>query len=433
MIIHVVSPGETAYAIALEYGVSLELLRINNGLGAGAPLSVGQALLILFPGKTHLVGLGETLASIAAEHGVSLRDLYQNNLVLGGQPAIWPGQTLIISYQDAPSGPLFVGGYAYPFISPALLRQTLPFLSALMPFTYGISAEGRLLPLNDEALLSAARLHGVQAMMHLSSLTEEDTFSTERAAMVLTQAALQAAFIEEVVETILEKGYRGIDVDFEFLGGENAAPYAAFVAALRRALLPYGYPVVVALAPKTADDQQGLLYEGHDYSALGQAADAVLLMTYEWGYTYGPPMAVAPLPSVRRVVEYALTRIPREKLILGIPNYGYDWPLPFVRGETKAQSISNVRAVELAFANNAAISFDETAQAPHFFYRAPDGTEHEVWFEDVRSMLAKYDLIKEYGLMGAGYWNLMRPFPANWMLLRSQFQIRTSPLTSTQL
>ncbi len=342
MVIHVVSPGETVYSIALEYGVSLEQLRINNGLEDGNQLSVGQALLILFPTKTHLVGLGETLSSIARQYGISRRALFQNNFILGGRPNLWPGQTLVISYTDTPTQPLFVGGYAYPFISPSLLSQALPFLTGLMPFTYGISSTGHLLPLQDEALLSAARIHGVQPLMHLSSLTEDETFSTERASMLLNQPDLQQSFLEEVLALILAKGYQGIDVDFEFLGKENAAPYAAFIQALHDTLAPYGYPVVVALAPKTSDEQAGLLYEGHDYKALGQAADAVLLMTYEWGYTYGPPMAVAPISNVRQVVEYALTRIPQEKILLGIPNYGYDWPLPYVEGQTKAQSISNV-------------------------------------------------------------------------------------------
>lgn len=65
-------------------------------------------------------------------------------------------------------------------------------------------------------------------------------------------------------------------------------------------------------------------------------------------------MAVAPLNMVRRVAEYALTQIPKEKIILGIPNYGYDWPLPYVRGTTKARTIGNVEAVQLAISHGAA-------------------------------------------------------------------------------
>lgn len=121
-------------------------------------------------------------------------------------------------------------------------------------------------------------------------------------------------------------------------------PYAQFLARLRRLLHSQGFFLWAALAPKTSARQTGLLYEGHDYAAVGAAVDGVLLMTYEWGYIAGPPMAVAPLPNVRQVLDYAVTAISPSKLLLGIPNYGYDWPLPFIQGQTRAQSISNQRA-----------------------------------------------------------------------------------------
>ena len=183
-----------------------------------------------------------------------------------------------------------------------------------------------------------------------------------------------------------------------------------------------GYPVSVALAPKTSDDQPGLLYGGKDYRLLGESANHVLLMTYEWGYTYGPPMAVAPIHKVREVVEYALTRIPAEKINLGIPNYGYDWPLPYEKGVTAARTISNTEAVEIAIANNAFIEFDQVSMSPHFTYEK-DGIMHEVWFEDVRSLNEKFALIREYRLRGAGYWQIMNLFRANWLLLADTFYI----------
>ncbi len=159
---------------------------------------------------------------------------------------------------------------------------------------------------------------------------------------------------------------------------------------------------------------------------MGQAANLVLLMTYEWGYAFGPPMAVAPIPNVRRVVEYAISEIPAQKLWLGIPNYGYDWPLPFVRGQTRATSISNQYAISLANRYQAAIQYDETAQAPWFRYTDERGRQHEVWFEDARSIRAKLALIPEYGLLGASYWNLIRPFPQNWRVLSALYDILDS-------
>lgn len=134
-------------------------------------------------------------------------------------------------------------------------------------------------------------------------------------------------------------------------------------------------------------------------------------------------MAVAPIQPVRKVIEYALSRIPSEKILMGIPNYGYDWTLPYVSGESRARSISNVEAVDIARRYGAKIEFDNYSQSPHFNYMAEDGREHEVWFEDAESIRQKLLLINEYQLMGAGYWNLMRPFRQNWTVLNNLYNI----------
>jgi spore germination protein len=133
-------------------------------------------------------------------------------------------------------------------------------------------------------------------------------------------------------------------------------------------------------------------------------------------------MAVAPLNQVRKVVEYALTEIPAEKIDLGIPNYGYNWALPYRKGVTKADTLNNVQAVRIAIEQGAEIFFDQEAASPYFNYTA-DGIEHVVWFEDVRSLQAKFNLITEYGLRGAGYWQIMQWFRANWLLLSDTFLI----------
>ena len=424
MIIHVVQRGESLYSIAQQYGVSFSQVLNDNQVTDPSRLVVGQTLIIRFPMQVHTVRTGQTLQSISAQYGLSIRQLQRNNPILGGGTTIYPGQTLVISYRQQTEGTLSVNGYAYPFIDRSLLQSTLPFLTYLTPFTYGITEDGGLVDLNDAELIGAASSGGVASLMHLSTLTEEGGFSNELASLVLNNSDVQNRLIDNVVYTIQEKGYRGLDVDFEFVFARDAGPYAAFIRNLAQALNPLGYPVIVALAPKTSSTQRGLLYEGHDYAALGAAANEVLLMTYEWGYAYSPPMAVAPLPNVRSVVEYALTEIPREKIWLGIPNYGYDWPLPYVQGQTRATSISNRYAVQLALRYNAEIQFDESAQTPWFQYQDEQGIQHEVWFEDARSIRAKLALIPEYGLRGAGYWNLMRPFPQNWTLLSSLYNIR---------
>lgn len=424
MTIYVVRPGDTLYTISSRFGVTMTRLIADNGLTDPSRLVVGQALVIRRPARVYTVRAGDTLSSVARQTGVSVRQLRRNNPVLEGGSSIWPGQTLVLAYEDDPDAPLWVNAYAYPFIDRGLLQRTLPFLSYLTPFTYGITPQGGLVVPDDAPLIQAAHAAGTAALMHLSTLTPEGGFSNDLAHLVLNDMEVQDALAANLTAALSEKGYQGLDVDFEYVFPEDGPAYAAFVTRLRRALAPLGLPVVVALAPKTSARQRGLLYEAHDYAALGAAADHVFLMTYEWGYTYSAPMAVAPLPNVRQVVEYALTEMPAGKIWLGIPNYGYDWPLPADPGVTKATSVSNQYAVELAGRYGAEIQFDPSAQSPWFRYWDENGRQHEVWFEDARSIRAKLGLIKEHGLSGAGYWNLDRPFPQNWPVLNGEFAVR---------
>ena len=424
MTIHVVSAGETVAGIAESYGVDPARLAADNAVPPSGALAVGQTLVVRFPRTVHAVQPGETLFSIARDNGLTVRQLWRNNWFLGGTADLRPGDALVLSFFDEKLGAAATNGYAYPFIQDALLRRQLPYLTYLTPFTYGITASGGLLPLEDDALLAAARQAGTRPVMHLSTLTESGQFSTDRAVLVLTDPQVQDQLVSDVLQAVRTRGFAGVDVDFEYLPGTQAAEYAAFLSRLQRLLHAQGAFLWAALAPKTSADQPGLLYEGHDYAAIGAATDGVLVMAYEWGYTYGPPMAVAPLPNVRAVLDYAVTEIPPEKIFLGVPNYGYDWPLPFVQGTTRAQSISNQYAIELAIRYDIAIQYDEAAQSPFFHYTDDSGTVHEVWFEDARSMAAKLELIAEYGLQGAGFWNLMRPFSQTWLTLDSLYDIR---------
>ena len=416
MQIYVVKPGDTLFSIGRALGLAPGFLARYNGLLEPYRLAVGQSLLVLYPEQTVTVQPGDTLTSIAASAGTDVASLYRMNPNLSGSDRIYPGQILVTQLEQAARRPAVVSGYAYPNVSERVLRGILPYAGALAPFTYGFTPEGALVPMDDERLLALAGACGVQPLLHLSTLTAAGAFSAAQAAALLRDPALQQTLAANVLQTMLEKGYEGLDVDFEYLGRDLAEPYAAFIQLLRDTLAPYSLPLITALAPKTSAAQPGTLYEGHNYASLSTASDAVLLMTYEWGYTYGPPMAVAPVGAVRRVVEFALTQMDAAKILLGFPNYAYDWTLPFTAGATRAQSIGNEAAPLLAAQYGAEIQFDTQSQTPYFTYLDEAGQPHEVWFEDARSAQAKFDLLPEYGLLGLGYWNFMRPFTAGFSL-----------------
>ena len=367
----------------------------------------------------YVVKNGDTLEAVSRQSGVPVwKIVYENQL--SDRNNLVPGQALLIlppGEKEDISGGGTVGGYAYPFVEPEILGQAFPALKELLVFSYGFTFEGNLVPppQDDLWMVETAWNNGAEPFMVLTPFSG-GAFNNQLVKVLVENVEIQEKLISQMLETVRDRGYAGVDIDFEYVLPEDRTGYAEFAGKVRRVMNENGYRVSVAAAPKVSDSQRGLLVEGMDYAALGENADAVFLMTYEWGYTYGPPMAVAPLDKVRQVVEYAVTRIPSEKLVLGIPNYGYDWTLPYERGITRARTLGNVEAVEIAARYGAVIEYAPIAQSPWYTYRQ-NGMEHVVWFEDVRSIEAKWNLVKEFSLSGAWYWNLMRPFRANWLLL----------------
>ena len=422
MEIYITSEGDSYAAIAQSFGVDEGYLRSVNGAAAGEP-ALGQAVVILRPERTVTVGEGDTLYGIARANGMTLPAIYRLNPALGGRGEVYPGQVIVLSVQGERRGSIETNGYAYTNIDEALLRTVLPYMSYLTVFTYGFTPEGELLePEGEERLLTLCREYGTAPIMMISTLTSEGSFSNQLSNALFADPDATALLISRLVSRAEELGYYGIDVDFEYVFATDADGFADFVASLTEAANARGIRIWVALAPKSYADQPGLLYEAHNYSELGAAANYATLMTYEWGYRYGPPMAVAPLDKVRVVVEYALTEMPAEKIFMGVPCYGYDWSLPYVRGVSAAPSLGCEEARDLARDVGAAIRYDEVSQAPYFRYVASD-TEHEAWFGDARSAQASYALAAELGLRGVAYWNLMRPYTVAWTTAVGEYDI----------
>lgn len=426
MIIHTVEQGDTLYKIAKKYGVSPDKIASDNGIMDKNSLTVGQSIVILIPEKTYTVRRGDTLNSIAERFNTTALELLQNNPELMGKNDVYAGEVLTVAYPSPAYGSITVNGFAFPNISTEVLQKTLPYLTYISIFSHSVKEDGTLSEINDAPLIAEAKKYRVLPVMVLTNLSERGGFSSSLVDKVLNDEALQNQIIESIYSRLKERGYSGVDVDFEYIGGENAQKYTNFINKLRQKICPDGYFVFVDLPPKTSEAQRGTLYEGQIYSELGNAANSLMLMTYEWGYTFSPPMPVAPIDKVRGVAEFASREIPAEKLTLGIPNYGYEWTLPFVEGESRARSLSNTEALALAKEKNARIEYDAVAQTPYFiFYEKENGKaiEHIVYFEDANSIKAKLDLAYELGFKGVGFWNIMKFFPQAWLVLNSMFNI----------
>lgn len=423
MVIYTVRKGDSVYSIAQKYGVPIQQIIDDNRVENPQQLVVGQALVIMAESVSHTAVPGESLYTIARSYQTTVQQLLAVNPGITNPARILAGQTITIPVVSGRLGTIDVNGYAIPGIPAEVLSETLPYLTYISIFSYQVKADGTMNAPEDGAILQAALRAHTAPMMVITNTVEGRGFNSDVAHAVLTDEQVSDTLLNNIVAVLQQKNYFGLNIDFEYIYQRDRESYNSFLRKTTEKLRPLGYIVTTALAPKTSAGQRGLLYEAHDYPAHGALVDQVILMTYEWGYTYGPARAIAPLNLVEQVVQYAVSVIPNKKILMGIPNYGYDWTLPFVRG-TSARSLTNTGAVNLAARVGAQIQFDATAQSPFFQYYDASGKRHAVWFEDARSIEAKLRLANRYQLGGVSYWTVNSFFPQNWLVLESLYLVR---------
>jgi len=418
--IHVVSQGDTLWKIAKQYEAnSSEIIRLN-GLSDPSRLVVGEALFITLP-SIHIVRQGETLGDISELYGTTVSAISQANGITNPN-SISAGMRLEIPRERPVTE---VNAYTYQPQQEAVksVNEVGHLLTYVSPFGYKVNEKGELEPtVQDEETIKAATAHGAVPMLAITNFTATEAGSNVAHAF-LANAQIRDTLISNIIRLMQQKGYRGLNVDFENVLPEDRENYNTFLQLAVDRLHPLGYFVSTALAPKTSSTQGGVLYEAHDYEAHGRIVDFVVLMTYEWGYRLGPPQAISPVNLMRKVVEYAISVMPRNKIFLGFQIYARDWLIPHERGQ-EAETFSPLEARNRALKYGANIQYDTTAQSPFYRYYDEQSRHHEVWFEDTRSALAKFNLAKEFGLRGISYWALGYPFPQNWALLRDQFTIK---------
>jgi len=380
MLIHVIEPGDTLWELGKLYHVSAADIAAANGIRNPEQLVVGQALVI--PTREGVV-TGEERRTVE------------------------------------------VNAYFVQFTDPAphQLDVLAPVLTYVSPFSYQAETDGSIRARSDEtALVDAALNQSVMPMLVLTNW-HGDMFNSDVAHAIFTSPSAQEKILTNVLRVMNDKGYRALNLDFEYVYAHDRDLYNAFVERCAERVRKEGFLLSSALAPKLYADQPGLLYEAHDYHWHGEVCDFVILMTYEWGWIGGPPMPVSPVDQIRKVLNYAITAIPRDKILMGVSVYGYDWTLPYRPG-TRAATLTPVQAVNLAYQQHVPIQYDLRAEAPYFTYTDAQGRHHIVWFEDPRSFQAKQDLVVEYNLRGMSFWSYPTSFPQVPILVNNQFNTK---------
>lgn len=375
----------------------------------------------------HTVQSGETLRAIAQKYGTSTRDLIRLN-ELENQDVLVVGLHLLvpagIEKETGKKPTIEVNGYLLPEGSQtdARILQDVSLLTYACMFSYRTRADGTLEVLRDRIAREAANRYRIAPLMTVTNF-DGNSFNTELAHTVLANGSIRRKLIESILRTLSVNEFRGVNVDFEHMRSTDRQLYNQFIRELGAAVRAGKRSISIAMGPKTGDNPTASWMGAFDYKILGEEVDFLMLMTYEWGWVGGPPMAVAPLKQVRAVLDYATSVISPEKIQMGMALYGYDWKLPYVKGSTRAAGLSNNTAQNLAVTVQVPIEFDEVSASPFFHYRM-EGEDHIVWFEDALSADIKFRLVEEYQLRGISYWTLGNSFPQNWYLLEDKFYVK---------
>ncbi len=420
-----VQPGDSIDLIADKFGVTAISLIQNNELENPFNLITGQTIIIAYPEQTHIVQDGDTLCQIAAMYGVSLMQLLRNNPFLSGRNYIYPGEILTISYETRRS--ITTNGFCYPFINMNTLIKTLPFLTYLNIFNYRATAQGEISSTYDDAeVIRTAKMYGTAPIMMMTTLTSLGEPNLEAAYENLTTEAYQVNLINNALNLIRSRGFAGMNIVFTFVTDANVMLYENLTEKFRQRFQEEGFLFFVTINLSIDYLQSDITYTENDYSGLSQATESIMFMNFIWGINYGPPASVTSITALREFIDHAVTIIPPERIVIGLPILGYDWRLPYEAGRSEAVSLTINSTLSLAREVGADIQFDDVSMTPYFMYNqyiVSVPILHMVRFIDARTVDALAELIEEKSLDGMGMWNIMVYYAGLWLVLNSQYNI----------
>lgn len=425
MIIHVVQQGETTQSIAELYGIKESTLIQDNELESIDPLVVGQALVIVFPEIIYVVKEGDSLLDIANSHNVTIMQLFQNNPFLSEREYIYPGDTIVISYNK--KGTITTHGNTIPYINKETLRKTLPYLTYLSVLNYTISNMGEIISYYDDTeIIQMARDYGVMPLMLLTTLTIQGEENIGTAYTILLNEEIQNRLIENLIIILRNKGYSGVNLSLEFITISNVQLVNAFFSKAAKRLNEEGYLLFSIINPNIANVGNELIFERADFTLIDQISENIIFMNYHWAKNTNPPGPISSISNIEVYLAYLTEFIYPYKIITGLATIGYDWELPFYSGISSVYSLTLDRAIDLARNEGAVINFDEISQTPFFRYTINSNgnpIEHIVWFIDSRTVNALLGLVSKFELLGTGIWNIMIYNPQLWLVINSQYEI----------
>ena len=364
MIIHVVQPGDTIQSIANQYETSVSILIGDNLLSQPQNLVIGQCIVIAQPELIYIVQEDDILSNIANSHNVTIMQLLQNNPFLSDRAYIYPGDRIVISYNKV--GRIATHGNALPYINNETYRKTLPYLTYLSIVNYTATDTGEIISYYDDIeLIQIAKDYHVLPFLFLTTLTIKGEANIRTAYELLLSEDIQDRLMENILLILREKGFAGLNLSIEYVSEANL-PYIEKVSArIAERLGEEGFLAFVTINPNITLVDDELVFQRVDYTTLGNMADSIIFMNYEWAMNLNPPSPVSSIFQIDNYLQYLRGTIPSDKLSIGLATIGYDWELPFIAGLSSVRILTYDSAVALARNEGVVIQFYNRSKTPY--------------------------------------------------------------------
>lgn len=308
----------------------------------------------------------------------------------------------------------------------ATLQQQKDTITSISPFWYRLDQfnpgeleqYGNDTPQEIKQVLKLAKENNIEnyALVH-NLLYGKSSISRDVLHAALADPDTRWKLVMNIFNLLKENGFSGVCVDIEDMHAWDRQLYNQFLAELSAQLKPAGYKIIASVCAKTTDQTTGGWGDNFDFTEVGRYADMVAVMAYDEHTAGSQAGPIASQAYVERVIKYALSKLPADKLLLGVAGYGFDWNY----GLGSSRYISYQLAMETAKKYNKSIQWDNAGQAPYFNYTDNYGNWHSVYFENSSSLAFKLDAVNKYNLKGIALWRLGMEDPDCWRVIRSKF------------
>ncbi|MEN6461857.1 MAG: glycosyl hydrolase family 18 protein [Syntrophomonas sp.] len=255
---------------------------------------------------------------------------------------------------------------------------------------------------NYDEMLAFAKSKGIKC--HASVVLMDKTALHE----LLSSPQNRANLVTNLVKKVNNSGYDGVNIDFEFIPSDDKGLFNTFLSELKTGLGP-NKTLSAAVFARTSSDKWAT---GYDYQQIGEISDFVVVMAYDYHYKTSAPGPVAPLWWVKNVVAYMTDIMPPNKILLGVPTYGYDWASGLTTATVTLNKLNTIR-------QNYQVTehFDTESASPYYTYTDNNGVWHQIWLENEVSLAAKMKVATDNHLAGISFWRIGNGFTDLYDLL----------------